>query len=115
VATNALRLISGGGSDNKFQIGCNVHQLSQFVNLKFPAKSCRGGGFSLTTGRLSRLALACATRNFLHLPIQVFALRAGSILLWERGVVGVVQAITVKQGKASGAADPRKEERARTE
>ena len=33
----------------------------------------------------------------------------------ERGVVGVVQAITVKQGKASGAADPRKEERARTE
>jgi gamma-glutamyltranspeptidase/glutathione hydrolase len=33
----------------------------------------------------------------------------------ERGVVGVVQAIVVKQGKASGAADPRKEERARTE
>ena len=33
----------------------------------------------------------------------------------ERGVVGVVQAIMVKQGKASGAADPRKEERARTE
>ncbi|MBI2534420.1 MAG: gamma-glutamyltransferase [Deltaproteobacteria bacterium] len=33
----------------------------------------------------------------------------------ERGVAGVVQAITVKQGKASGAADPRKEERARTE
>ncbi len=33
----------------------------------------------------------------------------------ERGVVGVVQAIMVKQGKASGAADPRKEERAGTE
>jgi len=33
----------------------------------------------------------------------------------ERGVAGVVQAITVKQGKASGSADPRKEERARTE
>lgn len=33
----------------------------------------------------------------------------------ERGVAGVVQAIIVKQGKASGAADPRKEERARTE
>jgi len=33
----------------------------------------------------------------------------------ERGVAGVVQAIMVKQGKASGAADPRKEERARTE
>ena len=33
----------------------------------------------------------------------------------ERGVVGVVQAIMVKQGKARGAADPRKEERARTE
>jgi gamma-glutamyltranspeptidase/glutathione hydrolase len=33
----------------------------------------------------------------------------------ERGVAGVVQAITVKQGKASGAVDPRKEERARTE
>jgi len=64
---------------------------------------------------LARLALACATRNFLHLPIQVFALRAGSILVRERGVAGVVQAIMVKQGKASGAADPRKEERARTE
>ena len=33
----------------------------------------------------------------------------------ERGVASVVQAIVVKQGKASGAADPRKEERARTE
>ncbi len=33
----------------------------------------------------------------------------------ERGVAGVVQAIAVKQGKPSGAADPRKEERARTE
>jgi len=33
----------------------------------------------------------------------------------ERGVAGVVQAIMVKQGKASGAADPRKGERARTE
>ena len=33
----------------------------------------------------------------------------------ERGLAGVVQAIVVKQGKASGAADPRKEERARTE
>ena len=33
----------------------------------------------------------------------------------ERGVAGVVQAIMVKQGKVSGAADPRKEERARTE
>jgi len=33
----------------------------------------------------------------------------------ERGVAGVVQAIMVKQGKARGAADPRKEERARTE
>ncbi len=33
----------------------------------------------------------------------------------ERGVAGVVQAITVKQGKASGGVDPRKEERARTE
>jgi gamma-glutamyltranspeptidase len=33
----------------------------------------------------------------------------------ERSVAGVVQAIMVKQGKASGAADPRKEERARTE
>jgi len=33
----------------------------------------------------------------------------------ERGVAGVVQAIRVKQGKASGAVDPRKEERARTE
>ena len=33
----------------------------------------------------------------------------------ERGVVGVVQAIRVKQGKTSGAVDPRKEERARTE
>jgi len=47
--------------------------------------------------------------------MQVLALRAGSILLWERGVVGVVQPIMVKQRKASGAADPRKEERARTE
>jgi len=33
----------------------------------------------------------------------------------ERGLAGVVQAIVVKQGKASGAADPRKEERARAE
>jgi len=33
----------------------------------------------------------------------------------ERGVAGVVQAIRVKQGKTSGAVDPRKEERARTE
>jgi gamma-glutamyltranspeptidase / glutathione hydrolase len=33
----------------------------------------------------------------------------------ERGVAGVVQAIVVKRGTASGAADPRKEERARTE
>jgi len=33
----------------------------------------------------------------------------------ERGVVGVVQAILVKQGAVSGAADPRKEERAKTE
>ena len=33
----------------------------------------------------------------------------------ERGVDGVVQAIMVKHGQASGAADPRKEERARTE
>ena len=30
-------------------------------------------------------------------------------------VAGVVQAIMVKQGKASGAADPGKDERARTE
>jgi len=33
----------------------------------------------------------------------------------ERGGAGVVQAIMVKQGKANGAVDPRKEERARTE
>lgn len=33
----------------------------------------------------------------------------------ERGVAGVVQAIMVKRGKASGASDPRKEERAGTE
>jgi len=33
----------------------------------------------------------------------------------ERGAGGVVQAIRVKQGKTSGAVDPRKEERARTE
>jgi hypothetical protein len=71
--------------------------------------------FYLTNGGLSWLALTCATRDFLHLPTRVFALRAGSILLRERGVAGVVQAIMVKQGKVSGAADPRKEERARTE
>jgi len=45
VATNAGRLISGGGSDNKIQIGCNIHRLPQFVNLKFPAKSCGAAGY----------------------------------------------------------------------
>jgi len=35
--------------------------------------------------------------------------------LRERGALGVVQAIMVKRGTASGAADPRKEERAKTE
>jgi gamma-glutamyltranspeptidase/glutathione hydrolase len=35
--------------------------------------------------------------------------------LKQRGIVGVVQAIVVKRGKVSGAADPRKTERARSE
>ncbi len=43
-STNAGRLISFDGSDNKIQIGCNIHQLPQLVNVKFSAKSCRGGG-----------------------------------------------------------------------
>jgi hypothetical protein len=42
VATNAGRLISGGGSDNKIQIGCNIRQLPQFVNVSFPDKSRQG-------------------------------------------------------------------------
>src|SRR5215831_1737244 len=45
-ATNAGRLISGGGSDNKIQIGCNIHQLPQFVNVSFPDKSRQDGGLS---------------------------------------------------------------------
>ena len=36
-------------------------------------------------------------------------------MLRDRGVIGVVQAITAQRGIVSGAADPRKEERARTE
>jgi len=32
-ATKAGRLISGDGSDNKIQIGCNIRQLPQFVNV----------------------------------------------------------------------------------
>jgi len=46
VAINAGRFISGGGSDNKIQIGCNIHQLPRFVNISFPAKSRQGGGLS---------------------------------------------------------------------
>ena len=37
-------LISGADSDNKIQIGCNIRQLPQFVNLSFHDKSRRGGG-----------------------------------------------------------------------
>jgi len=33
--------ISGGGSDNKIQIGCNIRQLPQFVNVWFPTKAAK--------------------------------------------------------------------------
>ena len=42
MATKAGRLISGDGSDNKIQIGCNIKQLPQLVNVKFSAKSRPG-------------------------------------------------------------------------
>jgi len=41
-ATNAGRLISFDGSDTKIQIGCNIRQLPQLVNIKFSAKSRPG-------------------------------------------------------------------------
>jgi hypothetical protein len=52
VVTNAGRLISGGGSDNKIRISCNIRPLPQFVNVslpdtfRFPTKPARGGGLS---------------------------------------------------------------------
>jgi hypothetical protein len=80
-----------------------------------PPKTAGAAGYLPNDLRLISAGVRLATRNFLHLPIQVFALRAGSIVLWERGVVGVVQVVLVKRGKVSGAADSRKKERARTE
>ena len=85
-------------------ISTSYPNLSTF---RFPPKAATAAGYPPNErGGLSRLALACATRNFLHLPIQVFALRARSILLWERGVAGVVRVVVVTRGKISGAADP---------
>ena len=48
-ATHAGWLISGGASDNKIQIGCNIDQLRHFVNVSFfdvsfPDKNRGGGG-----------------------------------------------------------------------
>jgi hypothetical protein len=45
VKTSADRLISGGGFNNKIQIGCNIHQLPQLVNVKFSAKSRRRSAY----------------------------------------------------------------------
>ena len=40
--TNAGRLISADGFNNKIQIGCNIHQLPQLVNVKFSVKTRPG-------------------------------------------------------------------------
>jgi len=56
---SAGRLISGGGSDNEIQIGCNIHQLPQHVNAKFSAKSRPGAAAYLPNDR--RLFSAGAT------------------------------------------------------
>jgi hypothetical protein len=42
---NAGRLISGGGSDSKIRIACNISQLLQFVNVSFPTKAARTAGY----------------------------------------------------------------------
>jgi hypothetical protein len=52
VATNAGRLISGGGSDKKIQIGCNIDQLPQFVNICFLPKAARAAGYLPNERRL---------------------------------------------------------------
>jgi len=44
--TIAGRLSPGDGFNNKIQIGCNIRQLPQFVNVSFPDKSRHGGGLS---------------------------------------------------------------------
>ena len=58
------------GLTNQIQIGCNIRQLLQLFNVPLAAKRCRGRRpISLTTGSLSRSALAGAEGHLVRVPI----------------------------------------------